>query len=195
MKKHFLLLALSFGISNLFAQQQSVNVIQRQKKSSIEDAVKCTGKNSLAPALVVDSEFIKVNKEGMLEKRKSLPLACVFSALVPGLGQIYNGEVYKGVAFMVATYGVETSAVESMTKSPALGILNAAVALGIYVWNVIDAPCSSNRINKQKGIVGFHFKNTVLLVNPNIACLHTQDGQNIQQTTNTGFRLMYLFKQ
>jgi TM2 domain-containing membrane protein YozV len=122
---------------------------------------------------------------------KSPVLAGIFSSAIPGMGQVYNGEISKGLSFFVATCGIGFLGIESINKSPAAGTFNVAVALSLYAWNIIDAPRSAKKINQRKGIIDIHFKNSSLLVNPNIDCLHATNGEEISRTTNAGIKLCY----
>lgn len=71
---------------------------------------------------------------------KNPGLAAVLSFLFPGLGQIYNGQIGKGVLFMVAQ---------------AINLLLMAVAIGLalyplaWVWGMVDAYKSAEKLNAK----------------------------------------------
>ena len=119
-------------------------------------------------------------------------LTCVSSLLIPGLGQICNGEIAKGVTFMVTTYGMGFLALNSIrAHSIGMGTLDAGVALGIYIWNIIDAASSGNQYHYKRSIVNILFKKSALGLNPVVGSVHTQDGQNMLYTSNVGIKLSY----
>ncbi|MBA2441138.1 MAG: hypothetical protein H0V53_01860 [Rubrobacter sp.] len=71
---------------------------------------------------------------------KSAGLAAVLSFLIPGLGQIYNGQIFKGLIVFV------------------LGVINAAlttVFIGyitypiVVIYAVIDAYRAAEKINRR----------------------------------------------
>jgi len=220
MKTISFLLVLNFCFVNLFAQQQKSEDIQLKNTSlQIQDTIKSISTQSaksnhsvgtpwtynmnqevkkefIRENIVTESSLPPLNKPSFQEfacQSKNPNWACVFSILVPGLGQIYNGEISKGLSFFVSTFGMGFLGLESISKSPSAGSINLAVALGLYAWNVIDAPRSAKQINQRNGIVEIHFKKSNLLVNPNVDCLHAQNGQEMPQTTNAGVKVTYAF--
>lgn len=114
-------------------------------------------------------EIAKISKEpvmkmrGQIEVQKKDPwLAFYLSLLIPGGGQFYNGQHSKGVAQLggsILGIGLVVSALEDNYEI--YGIIvdpddddRAAVSglllfFGSYLWSIIDAPISANRINQQ----------------------------------------------
>lgn len=99
--------------------------------------------------------------------KKNAGMAFALSALLPGLGQYYNGEPVKGViqealffgGFVVAasagiadkkTYDPVRN--DSTNKTSVTGYLPMGLILSEvgWMWSWIDAPFSASRINKQK---------------------------------------------
>lgn len=77
---------------------------------------------------------------------KSPGLACVASILIPGLGQVLNEQYLKGGlmfagAVLTLSYGVNSSGDD--------GGVVALLYLGIYIWSIIDAPVTANRLNRE----------------------------------------------
>ena len=81
-------------------------------------------------------------------RRKSWLIAVTLSGLFPGLGQLYNGDPLRGLAFAVA--GALTAfgpwnplAVEIDLDDPVAGLRNVLLSslpfLGIALWSVVDA--------------------------------------------------------
>ena len=99
--------------------------------------------------------------------QKSPVLACMLSVFLPGLGQIYNGEIIKGFLFaggvvigsalLVASGG---DFEHESTTSGSLFYTGIIIAGASYIWSIIDAPVSASRINKERrlSLLGKEFK-------------------------------------
>lgn len=84
---------------------------------------------------------------------KSPVTAFFFSLLVPGTGQIYNGDYWKAALQMggIIATGLMVSNNEKYTsddaqKSVTFGL---GIFIGIWAWSVIDAPISAGRVNRE----------------------------------------------
>jgi len=139
MKKiYFIILILSFSSDLLPQLKLSYNS---------KDVI---GENRIT-GYAFDTDSVKVVSQ------KSPALACVLSLLVPGLGQVYNGEIIKGLLFatgvVAGTYLLVFSGGdfehESSTSEPLFytGMIVAGVS---YLWSIIDAPVSASRINEER---------------------------------------------
>ena len=66
--------------------------------------------------------------------------ALVFSILIPGLGQFYNGDNKKGVVMLLLAIVPEKGVLMLLMKivPAALGI-NWFVWLGVLIWSAVDA--------------------------------------------------------
>lgn len=109
-------------------------------------------------------------------ERKSPALSFVLSFLIPGLGQFYNGEYVKGgiqtgayvagVGMMLMWGRASSYSAEPYTDYSYYGsytyyryydedyttawmYIGAGVAAGSWIWSMIDAPTSANRINDE----------------------------------------------
>jgi len=102
------------------------------------------------------------------EKDPLLAFAC--SALIPGLGQYYNGDIAKGViqevfvlggfVFAIAKgieekettyyYGGYFDYTETETDITGDFWIGLGVSAGAYIWSVIDAPLSAMHKNNQR---------------------------------------------
>lgn len=91
---------------------------------------------------------LEPSREAPRRRRRSRLLAVTLSGLFPGLGQLYNGELWRGVAFAVA--GAITAfgpwnplAVEIDLDDPVAGLRNVLLSslpfLAIATWSAIDA--------------------------------------------------------
>jgi len=90
--------------------------------------------------------------------RKSPARALLFSLVIPGLGQHYNGEHRKGliqeacfVGGVFALAGGIAAGWDDPSEAGAAVLVVTGVILtaGSYVWSVLDAPASANKINKE----------------------------------------------
>ncbi|UCH35063.1 MAG: hypothetical protein JSV65_01555 [Armatimonadota bacterium] len=81
-------------------------------------------------------------------KERRSPAVAVLLSLLPGLGQMYNGQMLKGVlvlgAFLLIAIG----------EGPILGWehtgLNTTLLVGLYFWNLFDAYWTAQRINRAE---------------------------------------------
>jgi len=100
---------------------------------------------------------------------KSPGLAFVFSFLLPGGGQYYNGQITKGVtmtALYLGSYCMMLGAEDEGTL-----LLGCTVLLGDYLWSVIDAPVSAGILNKKnrEGLASIKIgKNSYLSLSPDL---------------------------
>ena len=79
---------------------------------------------------------------------KSRLVAFGLGYLFPGAGHFYAGESWRGATIMGVVYGsimFMMSEPESSTAIDAAGV----VALGTYLWSMIDAPMAANRQNRR----------------------------------------------
>ncbi|MGO9453821.1 MAG: zinc-ribbon domain-containing protein [Candidatus Binataceae bacterium] len=74
---------------------------------------------------------------------KSPGLAAVLSFLWCGLGQIYNGQIGKGIVMMVA-YAISVFMIHFL-----IGLLTTPV---LWIWGLVDAYRTAERINRAAGI-------------------------------------------
>ena len=77
-----------------------------------------------------------------IQPLKSPGLAAVLSFFVPGLGQIYNGEIGKGIAF-VFLYILCWALVSLLIGIPLLLVL--------WIFAITDAYKTAERINAKRG--------------------------------------------
>lgn len=79
------------------------------------------------------------------------------SLIIPGLGQMYNGQTLKGAALLggcvAGVLGVTwgTSLANTAMGEDIIGITSLAVGVGCYLYSLIDAPLYAKRWNKQHG--------------------------------------------
>lgn len=71
---------------------------------------------------------------------KNPAIATILSFFFMGLGQIYNGEIAKGVIFIVLY------AMSWLAMFLVIGLLTTPV---LWIWGMVDANNSAKRINKE----------------------------------------------
>ena len=100
--------------------------------------------------------------------KKEPGLAFVCSLIIPGTGQLYNGEHGKAVLQM----GLYGSGVYLLSTSDDLeqDFMKMVFGLGVCVvamgWSAIDAPISSGRINHRRGYSALTFPGVGLMFVP-----------------------------
>ena len=80
-------------------------------------------------------------KEKGVKEVKSSGLAAVLSVLLPGLGQIYNGQIGKGILFMVLLV------VFALMVFIIIGI---PLLIAFWIYNIYDAYDTAKKINEGK---------------------------------------------
>jgi TM2 domain-containing membrane protein YozV len=83
-----------------------------------------------------------INATVVLHSAKSPGLAAVLSFLWCGLGQIYNGQIGKGIAFLVA-YLFSLILIIAI-----LGIITTPI---LWIWGIVDAYNTAERLNREAG--------------------------------------------
>jgi hypothetical protein len=122
----------------------------------------------------IQDENILLQSQIEKKSRKSPWLAFALAYLCPGLGQVYNGEYTKlaiiyGIALVGAGIGyVGLSNSNFWTSKP---IPDYAVALSVsgitiialdWLYSIIDAPISANRINEENIKVSLSIKSSII---------------------------------
>jgi len=83
--------------------------------------------------------------------RRDPARAYLYSVAVPGLGQMYNGQIGKGFIFLGVTYGcLVGGALLTLYVDEAFIFLGLG-GLTTYIISVIDATVVANRFNKRNG--------------------------------------------
>ncbi len=128
--------------------------------------------------------------------KKEPALSFLFSFLLPGGGQYYNGEYRKGALMTGLWLGSFVGMAASIpyddddyydnhnkyngaSDTGPIFTLFALVYMGNYIWSVIDAPVSANKINKQNMLSWNIGKDTRISIKPDF---------NLQSYNTGGFR-------
>jgi hypothetical protein len=107
--------------------------------------------------LETSEEKIKLLKAGISDNRRKSPIiAAITSFFIPGVGQIYNGEIIKGLAFV--TIGVILVLLAFILVIPALmapSLFEFVLILSIpylvfWAYNVYDAYKTADLINLNR---------------------------------------------
>lgn len=75
-----------------------------------------------------------------MQPLKNPGVAAVLSALIPGVGQIYNGEIGKGVMFMI---------IQAVNAFLTLIVIGFITGFAVWVWGVVDAYKGAEKFNAQ----------------------------------------------
>lgn len=153
------------------------------------DRVNIITPNRITPTLNMDMNAM------YQAKRQDPQLASTLSMFLPGIGQLYNGETTKGVTFMATTFSgiaIGASALANHQKTlSTIGFLSAGIS---YLWSILDAGMTSNKQNHHHGLIDIALnKQKHIAINPTITALQNTEGRPINQTTNTGVSIAYLF--
>ncbi|MBU8907146.1 hypothetical protein [Desertibacillus haloalkaliphilus] len=70
---------------------------------------------------------------------KNPGLAAVLSFFIAGLGQIYNGKIAKGIAFIVAYF------ISALLMTILIGFITTPI---LWIWGMVDAYKDAERLNK-----------------------------------------------
>jgi TM2 domain-containing membrane protein YozV len=126
---------------------------------------------------------------------KDEAFSCTLSMLVPGLGQIYNGQIVKGVGMLAVSYGsLGMAAVASSKGNHTLTTVGLATAAVTYVWSLFDSFISARSINNHRDLINIavdgknHFS-----VDPSFSTLHDLQGNVLPKSTNAGLAIAYAF--
>jgi TM2 domain-containing membrane protein YozV len=94
--------------------------------------------------------------------RKKPTLALVLSAIFPGIGQIYNNQIFKGISLIALNTAINFLLVKPIEKLTASGgsipdnstlfIIIAYIVAGLVLWvyAMIDAKRTAERINESE---------------------------------------------
>jgi hypothetical protein len=146
----------------------------------------------------------------VLYTRKEPVLSCLFSILLPGGGQYYNGEYKKGGImtglFFLSYIGMAASIQSDNSyydysgnyhadgANEALGAICALTAIGTYLWSIIDAPIVSNRINREIMLKWNLGKNAELRLRPNVEMTTQMPTGRAFYSPNFGAKLVLSLK-
>jgi TM2 domain-containing membrane protein YozV len=74
--------------------------------------------------------------------QKNAGLAAVLSFFIPGLGQIYNGEIVKGIIIIIVQI------INGFLAAIIVGFITGAI---VWIWAIYDAYKTAERINAVPG--------------------------------------------
>ena len=140
MKRHVFLLA--GGLLILTLCQESIKAQDR----------------GFTPGSALDDSLLHARQKETAADRsevlKNPELAGALSVLVPGLGQLYNGEAVKGGIIMAAFLGsIGVCLAADIGGTPGsistLGWIGVGMVGTSYLWGIIDAPITANCMNKE----------------------------------------------
>jgi TM2 domain-containing membrane protein YozV len=74
----------------------------------------------------------------MVQPARSPGLAAVLSFFICGLGQIYNGQIFKGIS-MIIVYGISV-----LLMFAIIGLITTPI---LWIWGMVDAYRTADRLN------------------------------------------------
>jgi TM2 domain-containing membrane protein YozV len=146
------LLFLAGGLLVLTPEYRTMNA---QDRGRVQDLGSLVGTFGTA---VDDSLSLRHSTEGSVDHSdvlKNPELATALSVLVPGLGQVYNGEPVKGAVIMAGFLGsiavcIAANIGDTNDSIGTKGWIGVGMVATSYLWGVIDAPISAQRINRER---------------------------------------------
>ncbi|MEC2072397.1 hypothetical protein [Alkalihalophilus marmarensis] len=79
-----------------------------------------------------------------IQPLKNAGLAAVLSALWCGLGQIYNGQIGKGLLFMFIQF------INALLCFVVIGFITYPI---MWIWGMVDAYRQAEELNKQQNVI------------------------------------------
>lgn len=118
-------------------------------------------------------EIEKMTKEQYAAAElKSPGLAWALSFFIPGAGQMYNGQVGKGVAMLVGS-AVCLGVGAAIGEGRAVTIIGLVGHVGIWAWSQIDAYNTAKKINLGSGMLSLNFGDgTHLTLRPDVSVVN-----------------------
>jgi len=138
-------------------------------------------------------------------------LSWLFSFLIPGAGQFYNGDIGKGVGFLGAyILGAAIMTTNSETKreylgngwykewtelDPAMAAVGIPIVLGAWIWAQIDAYNGATTKNRANGYFSWNLGkgSTNLALQPEFKLTSAPVNQSIVYTPTCGMALKLNF--
>jgi hypothetical protein len=115
--------------------------------------------------------------DNLNEKTKLYPVGSVlFSSVLAGGGQYYNGQYLKGVLMTgteVGGFALVISSISSdgdFIENPEMFFSGLIISFGASIWSMIDAGMSAEKINKQNGFIYNYKINEDFDVKLNLEC-------------------------
>jgi TM2 domain-containing membrane protein YozV len=166
MKNFFLttIIFLILGISITYAQEVLQDVVYLKNGAIIHGVIVEQIPNESIKIKTNDGNIFvfkmtkiqKIAKENIKKpvkktriRMKSPALAFSLSFITPGTGQFYNGQVGKGILQFGVTIPCAVIAILNADDPTNFSAIASGIAGTAYLWSVIDAPISANKINKK----------------------------------------------
>ncbi|GEM_PF-625774 len=107
-----------------------------------DTAQRCPNGHELRPATTVQAAA-QQPQVIMVRSGKNAGLAAVMSAVWCGLGQIYNGQIGKGIGMMILYF------ISAILIIVAIGFITTPI---VWIWGMVDAYKTAERLNREAGI-------------------------------------------
>lgn len=103
--------------------------------------------------LVCMTYFIYVAPDVSAQQQEQVKdpwVAFISSMVIVGGGQVYNGQVGKGGILLTGgIVGLGLAFSEADRPDSDKAMIGSGLFLGCFLWSVIDAPMTANRINRE----------------------------------------------
>lgn len=137
-------------------ERAGIKLLQRDFKG-FEDCMKLVDTNDYRISSEV-AEFTRIKKE--LQKRDKSPLlAATMSAIIPGAGKVYTGNLGEGIATFLTTGSLIAVTAENWYKSGfydwktiLFGTLSACFYIGNIYGSAVTVRISRDALNKQRNV-------------------------------------------
>jgi len=147
-------------VINVYAEELDEKETSGRSNIELQSSISFQALISSYPVLTKHfNEFLNYKlSEHSKPSYKSPWVAFLLSYIIPGCGQIYNGEIIKGLAFTgtfvlgAAIALIPAIGAASGSDWPASSYIGVGFAGIVYVWQLIDAPISANRINEENNL-------------------------------------------
>lgn len=135
------------------------------------------------------SFFIERNDTTLIEQRtyskylefsknKKSPLrSAIFSAIIPGSGQVYSGRTREGIIALITNLGLGFLVYDAFkdNRGPATKTINSLIGLQFYLGNIIGAKRSTEIFNQEKNQKIINELNDICSIPNNFSIIEKND--------------------
>jgi len=130
-------------------------VLYNDNSGDNQSAPKITANTPVLPSIFSAPKSSVQKKSATSTGYKSPTVAFLMSMVLSGSGQMYNGQIGKGIGMLgvqALGYSLFLSQIESENDSPILGIAGIAIVAINGINSMLDAAKTAKKLNKQHGL-------------------------------------------